>query len=649
MKKILAFLFLILISFSYAQETDSAAAVGSESDKMAGGSERILSFHADIDVDKNSGLNVTEKIKVHSLGDQIKRGIFRSLPLTRDLNNTIQKVSYNIVSVKKNGAEEDFHEEYEDGFLKIYIGNKDVILEPGDYDYEIKYTTEKQIGFFEKYDEFYWNVNGTFWGFPVDDISATVNLPQGAGILQNSCYTGSLGSTSQNCTADVLSEHSITWSAKNLGANEGLTIAVGFKKGVMIPPPPPTFLERFGILIAGIAVFLGLVIYYISTWRKYGIDPEKPTVYPQFNAPDNLSPASLGFISSEIFKNKYLTAALVNLAVKGYLKIIEGEDSGVLGLFKSKMFTVEKLKNPDQSLPKEEINLMNNLFTSGDSIAFDGQYNSKVESAVRSFDQTLKFQHDALLNEGNNTGKLYLPLIVMTVIYVLGLFLSLKIFPEFEKAVVGGFLYVFLLVCFLITGYLFKIYPILFKIFLIIPTVILIVLGGLMFNHNEFTIDNNFNICYIFIVLGFTSLIIYQFLIRRPSEEKLKKKSLIEGFKMYMGAAENEQLKFHNPPAMTPESFEKLLPFAMVLGVDDIWGKKFDALLTKMSTEYQNNWYVGSSMNYFAMASILNSSLTNSIQSAATQPSSSGSSSGSGSGGGGFSGGGGGGGGGGGW
>nr|WP_314494949.1 DUF2207 domain-containing protein [uncultured Chryseobacterium sp.] len=649
MRKILAFLFLIVISFSFAQEADGNEVANVESVTDTVGSERILSFHADIDVNKNSGLTVTEKIKVHSLGAEIKRGIFRSLPLTRNLNNTVQKVRYDIISVKKNGADEDFHEEYEDGYLKIYIGNKDVILEPGNYDYEIKYTTEKQIGFFAQYDEFYWNVNGTFWGFPVDNISATVNLPEGAGILQNSCYTGRQGSTSQNCTADVLSEHSITWNAKNLGANEGLTIAVGFKKGIMIPPPPPTFLERFGILIAGIAVFLGLVMYYISTWRKYGIDPEKPTVYPQFNAPDNLSPASLGFINSENFKNKYLTAALVNLAVNGYVKIIEGEDSGLLGLFKSKMFTVKKMKNADQSLPKEEINLMNSLFSGGDSIDFDGQYNSKIETAVRSFDQTLKFQHDALLNEGNNTRKLYLPLIVITVIYLLGLFVSLKMFPEFEKIVVGGFLYVFLLVCFLITGYLFKLYPVLFKIFLIIPAVILVILGGLIFNHNEFTIDNNFNICYIFIVLGFTSLIIYQYLIRRPSEEKLKKKSLIEGFKMYMGAAENTQLQFHNPPTMTPESFEKLLPFAMVLGVDEIWGKKFDALLTRMSTEYQNNWYVGSSMNHFAMAGILNSSLTNSIQTSATQPSSSGSSSGSGSGGGGFSGGGGGGGGGGGW
>lgn len=650
MKNIFAFLFLILFYLGFAQEAEGAVVVGEETSGFVSGSERILNFHADIDVDKNSKLSITEKIKVHSLGQEIKRGIFRTLPVVRNLNNQTQKVKYNIISVKKDGIDEDFHEEIEDGFLKVYVGNKDVILSPGDYNYEIKYTTEKQIGFFEKYDELYWNVNGTEWNFPVDSISATVDLPQGAGIIQNSCYKGVYGSTSQDCIAKVLSEHSIEWSAKDLGPGEGLTIAVGFKKGIMVPPPPPTFLEKFGILIAGIIIFLGLLLYYYSTWKKYGVDPDTPTVYPQFNSPDDLSPASLGYIHNESFKNKYLTAALVNLAIKGYVQIIENEDDGVFGLFKSKQFTVKKLKNADQNLPKEEINLMNSLFSNiSDSIKFDGKYDSKIEQTVRSFQSALKFQHDKMLNEGNNSKKLIVPILVILGVYFLGLFISFTIFPEFEKVFLGIFLLAVLTIAFVVAIILFKFFPGLFKIFLVFPVIAFVVLGMLIYKGSDFTIDNNFNICYIFIVLGFMSLVIYQFLIKRPSEEKLRKKSLIDGFKMYMGAAENQQLKFHNPPEMTPQSFEKLLPFAMVLGVDEIWGKKFDDLLKKMSYEYQSNWYVGSSMNHFAMASVLNSSLTNSIQSSATQPSSSGSSSGSGSGGGGFSGGGGGGGGGGGW
>lgn len=642
MQKFLKFIFFLFFILGFAQDDNSL-------NENLSGTERILLFHSDINVDMHSSLHITENIKVHSLGDKIQRGIFRTLPLSRNLNNRTQKVKYDIISIKKNGVEEDYHEEIEDGFLKIYIGSKDVILEPGNYEYEIQYKTENQIGFFDKYDELYWNVNGNYWDFPIDTISAVVHLPAGANILQNSCYTGFAGSREQNCTSKLLSDHSIEWSASSFQANDGLTVAVGFKKGIMIPPPPPSFLERFGILIGGFLVFLGLLYYYYSTWRKYGVDPEKPIVYPQFNVPDNLSPASLGYLKTETFKNKYVTAALVNLAIKGYVQIIEKDNSGILGLFKSKYYTVKKLKAADEDLPKEEKKLMGNLFSSyRESIDFDGKYDSKIEQAVLNCKEALKFQHDAFLNEGNNTKKLILPFLLISFVYFAGLFLSFRMFPEFEKIVMGMFLYGGLFVAFFIAGLLFKYFPGLFKIFLGFPVFVFILIGVFIHKSSDFTIDNNFNICYIFIVLGFTSLIIYAFLIKRPSEEKLKIKSLIEGFQMYMGAAENEQLKFHNPPEMTPEVFEKYLPFAMVLGVDEIWGQKFDAMLSKMSTEYQHNWYVGSTLNRYAFASSLNSSLTSSIQSSSTQPSNN-SSSGSGSGGGGFSGGGGGGGGGGGW
>lgn len=642
MKKILLLFVLLAFVLGFSQEDLR------RSDQMAivENTEKILSFHSDIDVDKSSGLTITEDIKVHSLGDQIKRGIYRALPLSRNLNNKNQKVKYTILSIKKNGVEEDYHDVIEDGFLKIYVGNKDIILNPGDYEYEIRYKTENQIGFFDKYDEVYWNVNGTYWDFDIDFVSAKINLPEGAKILQNSCYTGAYGSSSQNCTVKVLSDRSIEWTAADLKSNEGLTVAVGFNKGVMIPPPPPTFFEKFGILIGGFIVFIGLIFYYYSTWRKYGVDPEKPIVYPQFNVPENLSPASLGYLRNENFKNKYLTAAIVNLAIKGYVQIIEGEDAGILGLFSSKIFTLKKLKEADESLPKEEINLMNTLFSDNiDTVKFDGKYDSRIERVVTNFKETLKFQHDKFLNEGNNTGKLVLPTLLITIVYMLGLYISYTIYPEAEKVVIGIAVYVILFVAFILVAFLFK--SLSWKFLIPIPFCILFGIGGLISNGHEITESSNFNICYIFIALAFTSLMIYQYLIKRPSEEKLQKKSLIEGFKMYMGAAENEQLKFHNPPQLTPQVFETLLPFAMVLGVDEIWGKKFDTLLKNMAngTEYVHSWYIGNSINHYSFGNTLNSSLTKSIQSASTQPSSSG----SGSGGGGFSGGGGGGGGGGGW
>ena len=148
MKRFLLLCYLLFFTLAFSQENDSIEDRKAEV-------ERITSFHSDINVDKKSALNITENINVHSLGINIKRGIYRALPLSRNLNNKTQKVKYDIISVKKDGVEEDYHTETGDGYLKIYVGNKDIILTPGDYKYEIQYKTENQIGFFDKYDEVY--------------------------------------------------------------------------------------------------------------------------------------------------------------------------------------------------------------------------------------------------------------------------------------------------------------------------------------------------------------------------------------------------------------------------------------------------------------------------------------------------------------
>ncbi|MDR2205632.1 MAG: DUF2207 domain-containing protein [Flavobacteriaceae bacterium] len=615
--------------------------------------ERIISFHSDIFVDRNSELTVTENIEVYSNSEQIQRGIFRALPLERNVDNRKFRVKYDIISISKNGIEEKYHTKIANGFYYIYIGNENIFLQPGNYDYQIKYKTENQIGFFEKYDELYWNVNGSQWTFLTENISATVHLPKGSQIIQNQCYTGNYGSASQNCESKILSENEIEWSASNLYSRENLTIAVGFKKGIMIPPPPPSFMEKYGILIAGFLVFLFLFGYYFVTWQKYGVDPQKPTVYPQFNSPENLSPASIGYIKTERFQNNMLTASLVNLAVKGFVKIIETEEKGFLGISSTKIFTVKKTKEPDESLAKEEVGLMNNLFSGGNtSVEFSGEYDSKIEKTVNSFRANLQYQYDNFLNEGNNRVKIWLPFLLITAIYAIGLLFSYAKYPDFIQVFIGIFLYVVLMIFFAIITFVAANFQLSWKVFMFSGIALFFILTNVFTASNfsgisELTLNRNFGICYVFIAVSVLSLMFYQYLIKRPSEEKLRKQSLIEGLEMYMGAAENQLLKFHNPPQMTPKIFETFLPFAMVLGVDAIWGKKFETMLKQTSTNYSGDWYAGTGnyMNFYAFGSALNSGLTQSIQSASTQPSSSG----SGSGGGGFSGGGGGGGGGGGW
>ena len=641
MKRLLIGLVLLIFSFGFAQDVNSA-------DQSAPNYEHILSFDSDILISKDAETTITEKIKVYTEGVNIKRGIFRSLPLWRNVNGKKIRIKYDIISVQKNGSKENYHTENTSDDFAIYFGDKDIILTPGVYEYELKYKTSDQIGFFDKYDEFYWNVNGALWDFPVDEISAKVTLPEGAEILQQSCYTGNYGSNESNCTGKQLSSNAIEWSAKNLGQNQGLTIAVGFKKGIFTPPPPPGMLEKYGILAVLLLAGLGLFGYFYSTWQKYGIDPQKPVVYPQFNSPQNLSPASLGYLENEYYSAPMITAAIVSLAVKGFIKIIE-DDKRILGIFGGKEYTLKKLKEQDQTLPKEEINLMNKLFSgNSNTISFDGKYNSKIENAVNDFKASLTFQHDSFLKKGNNSAKLIIPILAILILYIGGLYFSYKLTYNDSYFGIGIILFIFLAVISLIFSLTFSKYKWTRWIYGFFAAGIIIAFIAIINQVNSAMENLNFYVCYAFIIVASIGFVFYQYLIKQPTPEKLETQSLIEGFKMYLGTAEEKTLQFHNPPAMTPQVFETMLPYAMVLGVDKIWGNKFQNMLKNSSLEnqqYHSSWYVGSSMMHMNFANTLTSSLSQSIASSSTQPSSSG----SGSGGGGFSGGGGGGGGGGGW
>ncbi len=121
----------------------------------------------------------------------------------------------------------------------------------------------------------------------------------------------------------------------------------------------------------------------------------------------------------------------------------------------------------------------------------------------------------------------------------------------------------------------------------------------------------------------------------------------IEGFKLYLAVAEKDRLEAFHPPETTPELFEKYLPFALALDVENQWGERFESVLVQAGRDrqYRPGWYSGHGWRHHGiggLGSSLGGSFSNAIASSATAPGST-------PGGGGFPGGGGGGGGGGGW
>ncbi len=144
--------------------------------------------------------------------------------------------------------------------------------------------------------------------------------------------------------------------------------------------------------------------------------------------------------------------------------------------------------------------------------------------------------------------------------------------------------------------------------------------------------------------------IVFYHLLKAPTLLGRRVLDRIEGFKMFLGATETDRFERLYPAGRTPEQFEKYLPYAIALGVEQQWTEQFTDVLSRASEAdgagYRPLWYSGSwdSSRIGSFAGSVGSSLSGAISSSASAPGSS-----SGGGGGGSSGGGGGGGGGGAW
>jgi uncharacterized membrane protein YgcG len=141
--------------------------------------------------------------------------------------------------------------------------------------------------------------------------------------------------------------------------------------------------------------------------------------------------------------------------------------------------------------------------------------------------------------------------------------------------------------------------------------------------------------------------LLFFWLLHQPTVLGREMMDKLEGFKLYLEVAEKDDLNIKHPPQLTPELFEEYLPYAIALGVEVAWSKKFALLFADMKAEqrlqYQPHWYIGifDAARLSAFTKSIGSGFDSAISSATTVPGSS-----SGAGGGGFSGGGGGGGGG---
>ena len=623
----------------------------------------IKSFESFIDVHKDGVMVVRERIVV-DFGEEERHGIYRTIPYYFQG----RKLEFNLISVEDDsGSSYQVWEEKEDGKVYWRIGDPEVLVK-GEKVYNITYKVNGAINYFKEHDEIYWNVNGTEWERRMNEVSCVVNLPEGIDVskVKYTFYTGKKGSREKKGKAWV-EENKVFFKAGPFKAGENLTIVIGIPKGVLIEPPKPSWISRnWGLLFM---IFLPLISfwYMLSQYFRYGRDPRiKRSIMVEYEPPDNLKPAEIGTLVDEYADDRDIVATIIDLAIRGYLKIkplgnkdveieilregddLEGyekeifeaikesaEDGKVLKLGEGVKYYIRSLK-PSEA--REYVEKYKELHETLESVK-DEVYNSLTLRGYFQENPKLVRLKYALLGL----------LMVLIALFISWIFKHPDI-GHVNLVFIGLLMFPTILAVFL-TSYTFRE----MKMFLYITSLFLFIFlfymfigfyinGGITIGINDKdiyvpmyalhhpSVEVPLGIALAGVIISFIGLYM-----PRKTERGVEMYKRVLGFREFIKRVEEDRLK-----RMDPTELERIIPYAIVLGIEHIWIEKISKVINYIPT-----WIQTSTRDVGKAISITTSSLNTSLPALASLGTSSGG--GSGFGGGGRSGGGAGGGGGGTW
>lgn len=490
----------------------------------------IDAFDSRIVVNRDASLDVTETITVRFVGKW--NGVYRAIPVDyRTPQGFNWSLGVELVSVTDgSGNALRTEKSRERHYLKYKMWVPDA--EDATRVVILRYRATNGLRFFRDHDELYWNVTGDEWDVALGTVTARIELPAGATGLRATAFNGAYGATSREATVDTSGNVVRIAMARPLEFREGVTAVVGWDKGLVREPGGAERILAF--LGSNWGVFLPVPVFFgmLSLWRRRGRDPDALPVQVRYEPPEGLTPTEVGTLVDERPDMRDITAGVVDLAVRGYLKIEEQEEKRLLGLVTDREYVFHRVKEPEAwlDLADHERRLLRGIFE-GDARTV------KLSDLKNEFYTNLPGIKDAVFDRLVRQG-LYASrpdkvrsrwMAGAAVLAVLQLPLA---------AVLAGR-------------------------FGIVPTPFLV--GGLA-----------------------SAALVAFFGWNMPARTVKGARTVeqVKGFEEFLARVEKDRFA---RVVKTPEMFEKFLPFAMALAVEDRWARAFQGIYVQPPT-----WYVGS-------------------------------------------------------
>jgi uncharacterized protein (TIGR04222 family) len=298
--------------------------------------ERILDYAVTLQIEAAGTLLVTERI-AYDFGTAERHGILRDVPVRFRYDDRYDRVyPLQVLEVSGSpGTPVQYTLEDVDDTVRIRVGDPDETI-AGQHDYTILYRVEGALNGFADHDELYWNAIGAYWEVPIEQASVTVRAP--ASIDRVACYVGPAGSD-RSCASSGIDGRTASFAATGLGPYEGVTVVVGFPTGV-VPAPRPVLEERWslarafsvtprtlgmagGVLVVALLV-LGWLLGIVGRDRRPGESSASlGGAVTEYVPPEGIRPAQAGLLMDEVVNPAAISATVVDLAVRGYLRIEE--------------------------------------------------------------------------------------------------------------------------------------------------------------------------------------------------------------------------------------------------------------------------------------------------------------------------------------
>lgn len=503
--------------------------------------ESITDFTASYEINPDGTVDVVETI-VYDFGSADRHGIFRNLLKQHPQGPSVwyknRYVEIEVLSVTRDGNSEPHTVSDSRSQLDLKIGDANIVIN-GPHTYQITYRLVGALSYGNEGAEFYWNVTGNGWPVTIESVKAEVTgQPSSLLLPKAACYEGSLGATTA-CSSLNREEGAVTFTADTLLPGEGLTIAteVDSDQVVFLSTERISYLPfGFGLAIVWL-LYLGRLVYKYRV--EFKIDR---LVIAQYEPYQDYPPMYTGVLMDNRLDPKDITAGILYLALKGFIKITKTEQK-VLFIFDATDYELTLLRPASEAPNKFLESLLGLLFIVDFNVV---PQTTKLSNLAKH-----KTNNAAIIRSLNSQ--------IKTDIKEKGYFVN----PKLSKKVA----LLAVLTIFIFAPFIF------------------VDKGGLL----------------IMLVTIVSVILLVSAVVPRATQINYEARNHLEGFKLFLSVTDKDRFDFHNAPEKSPDLFMKYLPYAVAFGVEKKWAEVF-----KDITIAQPDWYKGDNFGTFTALALTN-------------------------------------------